>query len=100
MSGPDNNGDDDDLVLLAPAEHENTLSSSPVLNVIDALCAMGENTTVLDGMFGHKDHFAHANDPLLENKLLLLQGDPDLSVKIDSYLQTCRVPPAALAYPR
>ena len=48
MSGPENNGDGDDLVLLAPAEHDNTLSSIPFLNFIDTLCAMVEYTTVLD----------------------------------------------------
>ena len=31
---------------------------------------------------------------------MLLQGYPESSVKIDSYLQTRRVPPDALAYPR
>ena len=48
MSDQDNHGDDDDLLLLAPSEHDNTLSSSPFLNFIDALCALGEYTTVFD----------------------------------------------------
>ena len=48
MSGPENNRDDDDLVLLAPAEHDNTISSIPFLNFIDTLCDMGEYTTVFD----------------------------------------------------
>ena len=99
MSDPENHGDDDYLVFLAPSEHYNTLSSSPFLNYIYALCALGEYTTVLDWIFGRKYHFSHTGAPLLENKLLL-QGYPEFSVKIDSYLQTRRVPPAALAYPR
>ena len=99
MSDPENHGDDDYLVFLAPAEHYNTLSSSPFLNYIYALCALGEYTTVLDWIFGRKYHFSHTGAPLLENKLLL-QGYPESSVKIDSYLQTRRVPPDALAYPR
>ena len=64
-----------------------------------ALCALGEYTTLLDCIFGNNDHFAHTDSTLLETKLLLLQGDPDLSVKLDSYLQTHQVPIDALAYP-
>ena len=100
MSDLESNGYDDHLVLLAPEEHDNTLSSIQFLNFIDALCALGEYTTVLGLIFGHKHHFAHTDAPLLDNNLLLLQGDPDLSVKIHSYLQTRRVPPADIAYPR
>ena len=48
MSDPENNGYDDELVLLSPAEHDNTLSSSPSLNFIDTLCDLGDYTTVLD----------------------------------------------------
>ena len=64
MSGLDSNGYGDDPVLLAPAEHDNTLSSIQFLNFIDALCALGEYTTVLGLIFGHKHHFAHTNAPL------------------------------------
>ena len=99
MSGLESDRYDDDLVLLARSEHDNTLYSIQFLNVINALCDLGEYTIVLGLIFGHKDNLSHTNDPLLENTLLLLQGDPDLPVKINSYLQTCRVPPAALAYP-
>ena len=100
MSGLESDRYDDDLVLLARSEHDNTLYSIQFLNVINALCDLGEYTIVLGLIFGHKDNFAHTDDPLLENKLMLLQVDPDLSVKIDSYLQTHRVPPDALDYPR
>ena len=48
MSGLESDGYDDYLVLLAPAEHDNTLSYIPFLKFIDTVCAMGEYTTVLD----------------------------------------------------
>jgi hypothetical protein len=98
----ENRGDDDDLVPVAPSEHDKTLSSQASVfnNILDALGALGEYTTVFDCIFGHTDHFTHTDAPLLENKISFPQGKPDESVKLNSFLQSSRVPPAGLAYPR
>ena len=94
-------GDDYYLEAVAPKEHDNSLSSNPPANLLDALGALGNYTTSFDVTFGHTDSFTHSSDaPLLENKVSFPLGEPLPSVNLDVYLENGRVPPAGLAYPR
>jgi hypothetical protein len=77
---------------------DKTLSS---VNILDALGAVGNYTTVFGVTFRHKDSFTHPSDsPFLEIKGSFPLGEPDPSVNLDDYLQKGRVPPGGLAYPR
>ena len=67
--------------------------------MLDVLGAFGDYTTAFNCVFGHVDNVGQNSPPFLKSKVTLPLLEVDTTVKLDTYVQSGRVPPAGLAYP-
>jgi len=100
-SDPLGRGDDDDVEPMAFHESDEVIIKlrNKGFPFIDALCAVGQYTSVFTPIFGHYDSFTDT-EQAIENKLQCILGEPDYSSSLESFLEAGMIPPGGLAYPK